>query len=113
MTVSEGAPLADNGFVLVLWAWAAEIVHEPYAEGLEIGVMVERWQESRRPKRMPTVAQEVLAAEEELREQQRHQPPAWIPDDTWPLTHEQTRQQQAARAAAHRAHRGWRPPTAA
>ncbi|MEU0529217.1 hypothetical protein [Amycolatopsis tolypomycina] len=65
---------------------------------------------------MPTLAEEISAVEQELREQhqelrEQHEAPAWIRDDTWPVTHEQVRRQEAERATARRPR--WHPPTAA
>lgn len=116
MTEFERTALADDAFVLTLWAWGAQIDLAPYADGLDVAAMMYRWHEGRRLHVMPTLADEVFAveqefgtAEQELREQ--HQQPAWIPDDTWPITHEEMRHQQAARATARRSR--WHPPTAA
>jgi hypothetical protein len=67
LNIAEGAPLADDDFMLTLWAWAAEIDLEPYVDGLEVATMAERWQDSRRLKQMPTVAHGVLVAEQEFR----------------------------------------------
>jgi hypothetical protein len=77
--MSEGAPLADDGFVLTLWAWAAEIDLEPYVGGLEVATMAERWQDSRRLKQMPPVAHEALVAEQEFGAAAEQQPAAWEP----------------------------------
>jgi hypothetical protein len=45
--MSEEAALADDGFALALWTWAAEIILAPYADGLDLAVMTQRRHESR------------------------------------------------------------------
>jgi hypothetical protein len=47
MTMSEEAALAEDGFAVALWTWAAEIILAPYAEGLDVAIMARRWHESR------------------------------------------------------------------
>jgi hypothetical protein len=47
MTMSEEATLADDGFALALWTWAAEIILAPYTDGLDVAAMTRRWHESR------------------------------------------------------------------
>lgn len=116
MTEFERAALADDAFVLTLWAWSAQIDLAPHAEGLDVAAMMRRWREGRRVHAMPTLAEEISAVEREEIEQDQqlraqHEVPAWIPDDTWPVTHEQVRRQQAERAAPRRPR--WHPPTAA
>jgi hypothetical protein len=57
-----------------------------------VEAMARHWHESRRPKQMPTLADEIQAVEDEFLAAELAQPAAWIPDSAWPVSHQHMRE---------------------
>ncbi|RSN05964.1 hypothetical protein DMC63_37780 [Streptomyces sp. WAC 05977] len=83
----------------MLRAWAEEIRTEPFSDAVSLESLREAWN-ARRRSLAATLAEDSASGDAAS--------PAWVPDETWPLSYEHTQRLQH-----HGRIPGWHPPTAA